>query len=356
MKHMINGDKMRYILPTLLLIFLPLYALDKENTPPPSLVVTAAVTQGVINPLQTYVGTLYYDKQSKLASEFAGVVDTLTFNEGDNVRQGEVLASLDTKVLQANIAAKTSSYKALEANLIRQKRDLKRTKTLFEKKSISESSYDQAFYTEQQLQAEADAMKNELKAMKLQLEKTHIKAPFDAVITARNIEIGEWVGKGESIATLVATDTIEARLNIPARLLDILKSHKSFHATIGDKEIEITLKSIIPIADTATRTFTAKMHVPTDMGLIEGMRIDIKVPTLKKQSSSLVPRDAVIKRFGQTVVFTVTDNTAMMIPVQVIGYKTNMAAVSGAGLQEQMRVIIKGNERIFPNMPVIEKE
>ncbi|WP_309496265.1 efflux RND transporter periplasmic adaptor subunit [Sulfurovum sp.] len=347
---------MKYLLPALLIASFWLEAAEAPKAPPPSLVTTAPVTQGIVNPLQTYVGTLYYDKKSKLASEFEGLVSTLAFREGQHVLKDTVLIELDSQVLQANIAAKRSSLKALEADLARQERDFKRTKALHDRNSVSQSNYDQVFYGMEKLRASTNAVSNELKAMMTQLEKTRIKAPFDAVIATRNVEVGEWVGKGNVIATLVAIDTIEARLNIPARLIDTLKSYKSFQAYIEKREIEVTLKSVIPVADTATRTFPVKLNVPKNAGLIEGMRIDVKVPILKEQTSFMVPRDAVIKRFGQTVVFAAIDGMAVMIPVNVIGYKMNLAAISGEGLAQQMRIVIKGNERIFPNMPVMEKK
>lgn len=347
---------MKYLLPALLIASFWLEAAEAPKAPPPSLVTTAPVTQGIVNPLQTYVGTLYYDKKSKLASEFEGLVSTLAFREGQHVLKDTVLIELDSQVLQANIAAKRSSLKALEADLARQERDFKRTKALHDRNSVSQSNYDQVFYGMEKLRASTNAVSNELKAMMTQLEKTRIKAPFDAVIATRNVEVGEWVGKGNVIATLVAIDTIEARLNIPARLIDTLKSYKSFQSYIEKREIEVTLKSVIPVADTATRTFPVKLNVPKNAGLIEGMRIDVKVPILKEQTSFMVPRDAVIKRFGQTVVFAAIDGMAVMIPVNVIGYKMNLAAISGEGLAQQMRIVIKGNERIFPNMPVMEKK
>ena len=331
-------------------------AADDAAAPPPSLVTTAPITQGVVNPLQTYVGTLYYDKQSKLASESEGVVSTLDFREGQRVSKGATLLTLDSQVLEANIAAMNSTVNALEADLKRQESDLERSKALYERKDISRSSYDQVYYGTEQRRATLDAARKELQAMKIQLDKTRIKAPFEGVVTTRNVEIGEWVGKGATIATLVASNTIEARVNIPAHLIETLKSHKSFHATIDTREIEATLKSVIPVADAATRTFPVELNVPTDAGLIEGMRIDVRVPTLKEQTSLLVPRDAVIRRFGQTVVFAAVDGKAVMIPVQVIGYKTDLAAITGEGLVEQMRIVTKGNERIFPNMPIMEKK
>jgi len=354
-KNQKTGCAKRLVSLLLLTVTSLLFAAEQGKSPRAALVVTAPVVKGVVNPLQTYVGTLYYDKQSRLASEFEGVVGTLEFREGQQVRRGDILVRLDSRVLQANIAAKTSELKALEADLTRQKRDMDRTRALFERKSISQSNYDQVFYGTEKLRAQAAAMQSELEAMKIELEKNSIRAPFDGIISARNVEIGEWVGKGDTIASLVDTGSIEARLNIPARLIDTLGSNRRIVATIEGKDVEVTLKTVIPVADAVTRTFPVELDVPKNTGLIEGMRIDVKVPTLKQQTSLLVPRDALIRRFGQTVVFAAEEGKAVMLPVQVIGYKTDMAAVSASGLREQMRVVIKGNERIFPNMPVMEK-
>ncbi|MEA1920623.1 MAG: efflux RND transporter periplasmic adaptor subunit [Campylobacterota bacterium] len=341
-------------------ILVPLLAVvvlaqEKQQTPRPSLVVTAGIEKGKVNPLQNYIGTLYYDKQSKLASEFEGVVEKMNFQEGAQVKKGDILIQLDNKVLQANINAKASGVKALKADLTRQERDMQRTQALFDRKSISQSSFDQVFYATEQIRAQVAAMNSELNAMKIQLDKTQIKAPFNGLITEKNVEEGEWVGKGATVATLIDTSSIEARLNIPSRFIDSMQKDEKFMATILNKDIELQLKTVIPVADAATRTFLVEFDVPKNLGLIQGMRIDVKVPTLKQQESLLVPRDGVIKRFGQTIIFAAVDGKAVMLPVQVIGYKTDMAAISGMGVQENMRVIIKGNERVFPNMPVIEK-
>jgi len=347
---------MKRFIVLLILIAVPFLLGAKEGQQPrPSLVVTAEVVKGVVNPLQTYTGTLYYDRQSKLASEMEGVVQILAFKEGQVVKKGEVIATLDSEVLQANIAAKSSAFKALQAELTRQERDLKRAKKLFEKKSISDSKYDRDYYLTLQLRARVRAADSELKALNIQLEKTRIKAPYDGTVTSRGVDIGEWVGKGTTIGTLVGTDTLEARLNIPARLINILRSTNQYQASIEGREITVDLKSVIPAADTMTRTFPVKMEIPKDMGFIEGMRVDVKVPTLKEQESLMVPRDAVIKRFGQNVVFASVEGKAVMIPVTVIGFKTDLAAITGKGIAESMRVVIKGNERIFPNMPIMEK-
>lgn len=332
-----------------------LLASDKTPAAYKALVVTAPVEKGIINATQTFSGTLLYNKKSKMASEVEGIVETYSFEEGQSVKKGDVLTSLDSKILQASIMAKKSMIKAMKADLTRQEKELERSKALLKRNSISQSSYDVVFYKTQEQQAQLEASKSELNAMSIQLQKTHIKAPFDAVVVERSVEVGQWLSKGAQVATLVVPKSIEARVNIPADFLQNIRTYKKFSAKVATQEIEISLKSLIPLADSATRTFPLRFNVPKDLGLIEGMRIDIEIPTLKKEESLLVPRDAVIKRFGNDVIFAVVDSKAVMFPAQIIGYKTNMLAIKAEGLNENMRVIIKGNERIAPNTPTMEK-
>lgn len=332
-----------------------IFAAEKAQIPSGALVVTSEIKKGMINSSQTFSGTLYYNTKSKIASQMEGAVDNFFFQEGQSVKKGQILASLDSQILEANIMAKKSMLKALKAVLEQQVREMNRTKTLFESKSISQSSYDLVFYKTMEQKAQVEAMENELNAMKIEMDKMRITAPFDCVVVERNVAVGEWLAKGTTVATLIEPQSIEARVNIPSDFLQNIHTYKSFLAKIGTNDVEISLKSVIPLADQITRTFPVVFTLPKEMGLIEGMRIDIDIPILKEEERLLVPRDAVIKRFEQDVVFVTVDGKAVMFPVKIIGYKTDMVAISAKGLSENMRVIIKGNERIFPDMTVIDK-
>ena len=72
----------------------------------------------------------------------------------------------------------------------------------------------------------------------------------------------------------------------------------------------------------------------------------ITLPVGEKQQTITVPRDAVISMFGMTVLFVVIDSKASMLPVSVAGYDGLNAGVIAEGLQEGMKVVVKGNERL----------
>jgi membrane fusion protein, multidrug efflux system len=320
--------------------------------PPPSLVEVATVTEGNINPLQNFVGTLYYDRKANVAAEKEGAVAQLHFAEGQRVDEGDLLVTLDSSILLSSIKAKEASLRAQQAELTFQKRKLERLKTLFAHKSISETTYDQLFYVVEQSKAQSEVLENEIAALRIEMEKMQIKAPFGAVVTERSVEQGEWVAKGARVATLVAPASIEARVNVPTRLLPTLMIGQQVQAEVSGRTVEAKIKTIIPVADISSRTFPVEFSLPEDVNLIEGMRINVKLPTLEATRSLLVPRDAVIRQFGQNVVFSVVEGKAVMFPARVIGYKENLAAIEAEGLKSGMPVVVKGNERIFPDSPV----
>lgn len=335
---------------------LPLsYLLASNEVPSGSLVVTSKIEKEDIHITQAFSGTLYYATKSKVAAEIDGKVDSYSFYEGQSIKKGETLVSLDSQILQANIQAKKAMIQSFKANLEQKQKELNRSKVLLKSKSTSQSEYDLAFYTVLQFQAQKEAMDSELLALTLQLEKTHIKAPFDAVVVEKNIELGQWVSRGSSVATVIDPKSIEVKVNIPAQYLENLHNYQTFVARIGSQTIELSLKSIVPLADTSTRSFPVEFTIAEDANYIEGMRVDIDIPLLEKKQRWVIARDALVKMQNQDFIFTVVDAKAVMIPVKIVGYKTNKVAIEAQGLSEDSRVIIKGNERIGPNMPIFEK-
>lgn len=332
--------------------------LSNENvqTPPPTIVETKAVQEGVVNSYHNLVGTLKYDKHTQLASESAGVVVKIFVKEGQEVIKGTKLLELESSVLKTELEAKRAALRSVVAEQSRYIKEVERAHALLVKKSISQSSYENSFYTLEKLNAEVDRIRSELRSMKILLKKKIVYAPFDATIVKRDIDIGEWVSKGDNVFTLIDPASIEAHVNVPSTLFGTLSTHQDLKARINSHDVSVNIKTIIPVADQSTRTFPIELSVPKNRFYMEGMKIDVKVPTRKIKKTLVVPRDAIIKRFGDYVIFSVIDNKAVMNPVEVINYENTLAAVYSENLRPEMKVITKGNERVFPNMSVIEKD
>ncbi len=330
-------------------VSLSLFAAEKK---PPAAVEVAKVIEGTVNPLQEFIGTAYYTKSSDLASKESGIIEKVTFQEGDLVEKGETLFALDTELLEAEIKKTQSSLRALLADLNRQEKEYARIDKLYQNRSISEQNYESVKYTYEKLQAQYSSLEASLETLFIQRANREIKAPYTGVVTTKLKDVGEWVATGSSVAKIVDTRSLEIVLNVPAKFLSYLDQDSMIIAKANGKEVSVALGSIIPQADIRTRTFPVKLEVIDPKGLIEGMSVLVSLPAIERQEALLVPRDAVIQKFNQEVIFTVKDGKANMMPVQVIGFEEGQAAVSAQGLVQGAQVVVKGNERIFPNSPV----
>jgi multidrug efflux pump subunit AcrA (membrane-fusion protein) len=117
-------------------------------------------------------------------------------------------------------------------------------------------------------------------------------------------------------------------------------------ATINGNQLRGNVIAVVPRGDVATRTFPVKIRTANRYSLIEGMSARVILPTADSVQALIVPRDAVISKFGQEVVYVASDSRARMIPVTVIGYTGLNAGVESADLKAGMLIVLEGNERL----------
>lgn len=320
----------------------------------PSLVEVTKLVKGEVNPLQQFVGTLNFDKKSTLAAQNSGVVKSINFKIGDKVKKGKTLVQIDADVLNAQIRAVSANLKVARDEQKNSSKDYLRYKKLLESKSITQKEYDDALLKTNSSSGNVKSLKANLKELQIQSYKKNIKAPFSGVIVEKNINLGEWVNAGTAIAKIVDTTKAEFIFNVPLNVVNGLTIGDIYDVNVGNKNISSTLSAIIPNGDKLTRTFPIKLIADIkDVFVFDGQQTKVSLSKNGKKEALLLPRDSVIKRFGQNVVFSINDKMlAMMIPVQVIGYDGSNVAIAGQGLKVGMDIVVKGNERVFPNSPV----
>jgi len=321
--------------------------------PPASLVNTAKVIKGEVNPLEEFIGTLNFSKTSALASQTNGAVVSVNFETGDKLRKGDVLLEVDSKVLDAQISSLKASLNISKINLENATRDYNRYKELIEQKSISQKVYDDSFFKYSSAKQDLNMAQAKLNEQLINKEKKSIKAPYDAVVVDKNIEVSEWASAGKTVATIVSTNEVDMMFNLPTSYIFKLDKNDSYDIQLKGQKIKSKLYASIAKGDKRTRTFPVKFKAKVNSEfLYDGMEVKINLPRSKKQNALMVPRDAVIKRFGQNVIFLNVDGIATMLPVQILGYTKDNVAVSAQGLTEGASVVVKGNERIFPKQPI----
>lgn len=320
----------------------------------PSLVETTKLIKGEVNPLQEFVGTVKFDRNSNLAAQNSGVVQKINFEVGDVVKKGQNLVQIDSDVLNAQIeAAKASLENGINEEENSQK-DYIRFKNLLERKAITQKEYDDSLLKKNTSNSNVKALEARLNELKIQKDKKAINAPYNGIIVDKKINLGEWVNAGTTLATIVDTQKVEITFNVPLNIFNGLKKGNSYDINVGENIIKGVLLGAIPSGDKLTRTFPVKFKANTkDIFVFDGQEAKVSLSKNGKQEALLLPRDSVIKRFGQNVVFAITDKmTAQMIPVQIVGFDGNSIAIAGQGLVPGMDIVVKGNERVFPNQAV----
>ena len=191
-----------------------------------------------------------------------------------------------------------------------------------------------------------------MEQLEIELKKTLIKAPFSGVIIKKHVARGDWLSPGKTVATVANDSAMDLIVEVPETITSYLRPGMAVTANVSGKEKTGIITAIIPRGDITTRTFPLKIRVTDGTSLLEGMEARVKLPIGEKIETLLVPRDAVLSKFGETSVILVVDSKAMILPVKVVGYRGMMAGINAKKISEGMKVIVKGNERLTDGQPV----
>jgi RND family efflux transporter MFP subunit len=319
---------------------------DKPKGPPPAVVEVAAIQTGSIVPEEAFIGTVFYEEVSDVATEMSGRVEEVRFEEGQHIKNNQILIKLGADILNQRLLATSATYEQVLSELEIARIEFERREKLFQSKAISEQSYDENRFRVKGLEKRAESLKAEVERIEIELQKKTIRAPFDGIVIKRHVDRGEWLAEGETVAVLAKDDVIDIVANVSERFIPFIQIGMQVNTTINGQEISGTVLAVVPRGDVATRTFPVKIRTANTLALIEGMTAKVVLPVEKPRKSLLVPRDAVITVRGQTVIYAINDSKAQMIPVNVIGYQGLDAGIEGAGLADGMQVVVKGNERL----------
>jgi RND family efflux transporter MFP subunit len=340
------------------LSFTPSRLWGQQNTqgPPPANVSVVKVKTGRVAPQSEFIATIFYQEISETASEISGLVEAVRFEEGQHLKKGQILVELGSDILRKRLQGAKASYEQALSELAIARINLKRRETLFQKKSISQQTYDENRYRVIGTEKGAASLYAQLEQIKIELEKKIIRAPFDGVVIKRHVDRGEWISEGESVAMIGKDDVIDIVAELPEQIIQYIKIGMRVKATANGKDFSGTVIAIVPKGDISTRTFPVKIRTPNQFSLIEGMSARVTLPKGEIKETLIVPRDAVLLKFGKNVVFVADQSKVTMLPVEIIGFEGLDAGVASPGLTEGMFVVVEGNERLRDGQAVAYKQ
>ncbi|MFC0181982.1 RND family efflux transporter, MFP subunit [Pseudarcicella hirudinis] len=284
----------------------------------------------------SYSGTIEADNSVALGFSVSGRVTAVSVQEGQHVRAGQLLATLETTEYEnALLVAKAS---------LEQAEDLfKRYNELHSKGSLPERDFISAKVSLAQAEA------NKSSAVK-RLADTKLYAPFTGIISAKQIEKGASAAPGLTAFTILKTDQVYAQASVPESEIGKLSIGKD--AVINIPVLSETLRGKIniinPQGDQTTKTFTVKVRIGNNGGkLLPGMISDIKISTGKTVDAISVPAESVVRDADNiTYVFIVNDqNKAIRKRIATGGLSADGILITN-GLQSGDKVVVAGQTKI----------
>ncbi len=336
---------------SLLIIILSVWCdsvlLGMENAQmPPAKVVVSEIRSGTIIPEVEFVGTVYYSQISDVASEISGKVDKVNFEEGDRVKKGHILVKINSDLLRKDIQTKRALHEQILTDIELARRDFKRIEKLYREEAVAEQVYDQHRLGVAGLEKKSVSMKTEIEKLEVELRKKIVRVPFDGVITKKLIDLGEWLSPGTPVATIARDDVVDVIFNVPVDVFTLALSGKSIQIKASGSELPGKILAAIPQGDIPTRTFPVKIRVDNSTSLVAGMAAKVMLPRGTGRKTLIVERAAVVTMFGENAVFVCMDSQVKMIPVKVTEYDGMMVGIEASELEEGMKVVVKGNERL----------
>lgn len=321
---------------------------------PPANVVVTQVTQEVIAENQSVIGYLYYERISNISTELAGLVQKVAVNQGDRVMKGDVLVHLDTEILEKEIALKKARIEQVNLRINNAGKNFNRLETLYKQAGVSEKDFDDALYAYQDAQKEKQALEEELGKLLIQKKRSVILAPFDGIVLSKNVDSGAWVQQGSELVRIGSTSDLYVRAPIAENLLQFIENGQEVPVTITafNKQVSGKIKDIDPVADVKTKNIFLKINIPPLDRVAANMSATVFVPTSEKQTLSIIPRAALIKFQGKDFIYTVKEDKATILPVNIVTFLGDRVGVDNPYMVPGMPVVIEGNERLRPDQPV----
>lgn len=313
---------------------------------PPARVTVSEISFGAIVPEAEFVGTVYYPQVSDVASEVSGKVDKVNYEEGDRVKKGHLLVKINSDLIRKDIQTKKALYEQALTDLELSRRDLKRIERLYREEAVAEQVYDEHRFRVTNLEKKSASIKSEMERLEVEFQKKAVRAPFDGVITKKFIDVGEWLSSGTQVATIARDDVVDVVFNIPEDVFISISPGKDIRVKVAGTELPGKVFAVVPQGDVPTRTFPVKIRVNNSTSLVAGMEAKTMLPRGQGIKTLIVERDAVVSAYDENAVFVCVDTQAKRFPVKITGYSGSMAGIESSGLEEGMKVVVKGNERL----------
>jgi multidrug efflux system membrane fusion protein len=286
----------------------------------------------VAQPITRYISVYGRSAPARLVelkTETDGRIEAITAERGQRVQKGQSIMRLDLRDRRARMEQAQASVTEHQTAYAAQQR-------LKAEGYVSDTQIAETL-------AKLEAARAELTRAQLDLDYMSIRAPFDGVIQDRQVELGDFVSKGDPVASfvdntkLIVTGTIAEQ---DARY--VAMGGKAEAVLVTGQAVQGRIRYVAPVADEATRTFTVELEVPNPDGkLPAGVTAELRIPGGEMLAQKISPSLLTLDAAGQIGVKTVDNyNQVEFHPIEIA--RSDADGVWVAGLPDTANIIVLG--------------
>ncbi|RME33362.1 MAG: efflux RND transporter periplasmic adaptor subunit [Gammaproteobacteria bacterium] len=267
---------------------------------------TLAVTESA-------VGTIEALYAPTVAAEVAARVVAVEVEEGEEVRKGQLLASLDPEDYRLAVSAARASLERIEALIHGQQLKVDRLLALRRKQSASQSALDEAESALKALRAERALARVRLAQAERRLSQTRILSPVEGRVSARMVSPGDYVKAGTPLFRLTGRRHLRARLPFPETLAGRLRPGQAMRLVTPqalEQAVETTVGSLRPEITPSNRAIEALVQFDNPDGWEPGASVTGTVTLEVHEGAVTVPEAALVRRPAGEVVYVIEGDSA----------------------------------------------
>ncbi|MBR9986148.1 MAG: efflux RND transporter periplasmic adaptor subunit [Desulfosarcina sp.] len=344
-----------------------------QATPPPPPDVSVVETQAQDVPLfLEFVGQTGGLKDIAIRARVEGFLEGLHFQEGGEVKKGDLLYILESQPFEEKVAARMSAVAEVETMLAKAKGDLDRIKPLAEINAVSKSDLDEAMAAYEATQSSLEAAKATLRAAKIELSYTKIYSPIDGIIGKTQAKVGDFVGRDPNpiiLNTVSQVDTILVTFYITeTQYLELAR-----HIAGADPEKTDDRKTSLELilvdgsvykhkgqpdfvdreVDTTTGAMLVQASFPNPEKLLRpGQFVRVRIEGRVVKDGILIPQRCVMELQGLHNVFVVNASNKAEIREVTVGPKVGSNWLITKGLKPGERVVYEGLQKVKDGIEV----
>jgi membrane fusion protein (multidrug efflux system) len=336
--------------------------------PPPPVVEVMEITTSEVPLTTTLIGQLDSPQNVEVRARVEAFVEEMLFTEGVEVNKGDILFVLDKKPFQERLAAAEGALAEAQAALKKYETDVARLEPLFAKNAIPKQDLDNALASVEVGRANVASARSRVESAQLDLGYCDVRAPVTGLIGAKQVSIGDLVGKGEPtlLATMSTLDPIWFYCNVSE--VEYLQAEEKSKLT-GKKLESVPLTLIMPngkdhadhgqfsfidrAVDTRTGTLRVRAEFPNREKLLRpGMFTRVRVDLGTRPDTITVPERAIVELQGKSFVWRIGEGGKASQQAVVTGEQVGSRIIINEGLKAGDRIIVEGVHKVREGMPV----